>query len=407
MKCIRKNQVVQMKKIQRLTVLAVFILTLLTSISTVCGEEISKKASQRFSDVQEKVWYEATLEAMLEKGIIEGYDDNTFRGTREMTVEQFLKTMVVAVSGKQEMKEGDSHWFDPYKREAEKIGITKGIEEIDYSVAITRAQMAKIANTTIGILEGEKNYKHQEFIPNTVTDRYEIYLTGYRDDVYKMYEVGILTGYNNGSYKPDNGLKRQEAIAVVHRVIDPKVRKPFKIASYDYTDFPDKVKKAIETAGLSPMVMENNVIFSKETAVDGATIGFGYGEFKDGYSIIIERAPYTRNSTSWYLSFQIDQANLFMDHPEYKEEYLTYYEYMIGKHMRDYTELSEEAIKTMTDMIRVRYNEYELHYTKDIRRYSEDKHVNVYDPYGREMCFIDTGSNGRYIMISGLLNGEE
>jgi hypothetical protein len=51
-----------------------------------------------------------------------------------------------------------------------------------------------------------------------IPNRHKIYVT-------KCYDLGIITGFPDGEFKPDNILSRAEAVAVIRRFIDPTARK--------------------------------------------------------------------------------------------------------------------------------------------------------------------------------------
>ena len=48
---------------------------------------------------------------------------------------------------------------------------------------------------------------------------------GYKTNIVKCYDLGILTGFPDGEFKPNNILTRAEAIAVIRRLIDRSARK--------------------------------------------------------------------------------------------------------------------------------------------------------------------------------------
>ena len=45
-----------------------------------------------------------------------------------------------------------------------------------------------------------------------------------RANVVRFYDLGILTGYPDGEFKPDKYLTRAEAVAVIRRIVDPSAR---------------------------------------------------------------------------------------------------------------------------------------------------------------------------------------
>ena len=47
----------------------------------------------------------------------------------------------------------------------------------------------------------------------------------YYDAIYGFYRAGIVTGYEDGSFKPDSNVSRSEVATLVARMFDPGVRK--------------------------------------------------------------------------------------------------------------------------------------------------------------------------------------
>jgi hypothetical protein len=68
-------------------------LVLLMVLST----SISVLGATNFPDVPSGAWYEENVQVLVKENIISGYPDGSFKPNERISVEQFIKTMVVAL----------------------------------------------------------------------------------------------------------------------------------------------------------------------------------------------------------------------------------------------------------------------------------------------------------------------
>ncbi len=68
------------------------------------------------------------------------------------------------------------------------------------------------------------DYRDQVAVASLIKD-YNLIPPDIKSSVVKFYDLGILTGYPDGEFKPNNYLTRDEALAVIRRIIDPSARK--------------------------------------------------------------------------------------------------------------------------------------------------------------------------------------
>ena len=202
-----------------------FILVLLT-FSLLVFTYTTPDAANNFTDIQSSDWYYDNVKFLVNNNIIDGYPDNTFKPDNTMQVDQFIKTMIIALG--YDISNGDDYWAQPYIDKALSLGIIYDGEFSSYTDYINRAQMAKIAVSVVEMLEREKTYKY------VGDDEYKIdnHIMGllpsnYKYDIYKSYELGILLGYPDLTFRPNNALKRSEACTVIRRVIDEDSREPY------------------------------------------------------------------------------------------------------------------------------------------------------------------------------------
>jgi len=178
-------------------------------------------ASTSFSDLSGH-WAEANIKKLASNGIVEGYTDGKFKPEGTVTYGEFIKMLVVAVTGENPgVAENSEHWASSYYDVAvtEGLLVEDDIPESYLSKSIPRADMAYlVANSIDTILEPEEAVLVEKYIT-------DISKTGNRkSEVIYAYGTGILAGYPDGSFKPSGVLTRAESAAVISRTIDSSLR---------------------------------------------------------------------------------------------------------------------------------------------------------------------------------------
>ena len=197
---------------------------------TVFAEEVLT-----FSDVPNSAWYYKDLQYILkdERKIFAGYPDGTFRPNETLTVDMFIK-LIVTVAGHR-VENGMDYWASTYIEKAVEEGYiipwqdihltfnTKEDPYAGYKRPINRRDMALIAGRALDKIIDNPEYRDQIAVSSLIKD-YQKISPYYKANVVKCYDLGILTGFPDGEFKPDNILTRAEAVAVIRRLIDPSAR---------------------------------------------------------------------------------------------------------------------------------------------------------------------------------------
>ena len=199
-----------------------------------------------YSDVPENAWYTGYVNKISELKGFAGYEDNTFRPDNQITQEEFVKTVVALTVGEQPEATGENtepkrswkncwdNWAQPYLNKAMEMGlITEEDTDFRYNgLPCTRGNMAKIATRAF-------EYLKEEDIADTST--YATKLKDYSDipDKFKKYVLqaygkGIISGYEDGTFRSDGILTRAEASSVLVRLIDKAERPNADETLYDY-----------------------------------------------------------------------------------------------------------------------------------------------------------------------------
>jgi len=199
-----------------------------------------------YSDVPENAWYTGYVNKISELKGFAGYEDGTFRPDNQITQEEFVKTVVALTVGEQPEATGENtspkrswkncwdSWAQPYLNKAMEMGlITEEDTDFRYNgLPCTRGNMAKIATRAF-------EYLKEEDIADTST--YATKLKDYSDipDKFKSYVLqaygkGIISGYEDGTFRSDGILTRAEASSVLVRLIDKDERPDADETLYDY-----------------------------------------------------------------------------------------------------------------------------------------------------------------------------
>ncbi len=191
--------------------------------------ELNNNAAHGFSDIKETDRFHEDVIALAKTGIISKSADSKFRPDDYMTTDHFIKSMITVLG--YDIKNGQSYWAQPFIDKARELGLIDGNEyktKEELQANITRAQLAKICEKTLNVLNGNKAYIRLEEIQSYVLDNREVKLSGLSEYVYHMWEAGVITGYSDGRFKPNDLLTRSQTATVIRRIIDQKERKPYE-----------------------------------------------------------------------------------------------------------------------------------------------------------------------------------
>lgn len=178
-------------------------------------------AATGFRDVPSSHWAYQYVTALSQKGIISGYDDNTFRPNNNVTREEFVKMIVTATglyTSSAECSFADvpaSAWYYRYVASGYVNEIIDGTDETTFGVGknITRQDVAVIAARVLTRLNAEIPQTGE----TTLTDMDAV--SDYAQESVKLLNgMGIIGGFDDGSFMPHNALTRAEAAAIISRL---------------------------------------------------------------------------------------------------------------------------------------------------------------------------------------------
>ena len=163
---------------------------------------VSVEASDVFSDLYQDQWYYRYVNELYDRGVINGYEDSTFRPDRTVTTGEALK-MIILAAGYEEPPVVESHWARGYLDLALESTILDRGDITDLDVPISRQLMAKVAARALGL--------DRIFDTDPFTDTSNMYAAILSDHE-------IIEGYEDGSFRPDRSLTRAELSTIVWRI---------------------------------------------------------------------------------------------------------------------------------------------------------------------------------------------
>lgn len=185
---------------------------------------------------------------------ITGYEDNTFRPNAEITRAETAVMVLRAESGADNIAEEpqaapafsdiSEHWAKGYISAAADKGIVNGYGDDTFRPDnhITRAEFAKIIAKMLG--SASQNTKAE--FTDVVGHWAEPYIA-------LLTEKGIITGYPDGSFKPDAPITRAEAVAIINRTAprsgNPATVKQFEDVIPNHWAYEEIMKAAERTDG--------------------------------------------------------------------------------------------------------------------------------------------------------------
>ena len=169
-----------------------------------------------FSDVAEEHWAKGYIEKLTASKIINGYPDGTFRPSDTLTKGAFLKLIVTASLPEVDFNQLDKnfdHWAATYVKVAENYNVLEkgAITKENIDEPITRIDVIKILSLCdINMRSHEQ--KALDYLTFTDTDGLDE-----TSEILLSHAVanGIIGGYPDGSFKPQNNLTRAEASKIL------------------------------------------------------------------------------------------------------------------------------------------------------------------------------------------------
>lgn len=188
----------------------------------------SEEENSDFLDLQDAQWAEGYIEYMNYAGIMTGDGNGSFRPNAPITREEFAKALLTALkitaddtASAKPITFSDVNTDDWYYKTVEiacRTGIVNGLDETAFGVGqpITRQDAATMVTRAryAAKLAFKKMADTVEF-----ADQGEI--AGYAlSAVTELQKAGVLGGYEDGAFKPQNSITRAETAKLLYGMLD-------------------------------------------------------------------------------------------------------------------------------------------------------------------------------------------
>ena len=176
-----------------------------------------------FMDMAGSEWAETAVNALYEKGVVNGVGEKLFAPGRNITREEMLTMLLnaygVNVSGASIGKFADvpaDAWYAPYVAKGYELGVTSGISDTMFGSGreITREEASAMA------LSISQAFGKNFYADGTVfTDDASI-ADWAKNAVYALKGAGVINGIGDGSFAPKANCTRAQAAVIIYALIN-------------------------------------------------------------------------------------------------------------------------------------------------------------------------------------------
>lgn len=170
-----------------------------------------------FTDVSTTHWAYENIMNLVEKGVIKGYPDGTYKPDGFVTKGEWIKLIIRANLYEDLMQKPDEqlpHWASKYREVAERAGLlTENMGDVHLNEPITRLEMAIIlAKTHIYFKKNnDVSLDKIEFKDiEELTEEQQIYIR-------YVSNIGLIRGYTDSTFRPNVYMNRAEVATVLLR----------------------------------------------------------------------------------------------------------------------------------------------------------------------------------------------
>lgn len=172
-----------------------------------------------FDDVSGDHWAYESILNLVERGVVSGYDDNTFQPNNHVTREEFVKMLLLATDNYSSGYTSEfsdvakDSWYYTYVSCAYEKEIVQGVAKdlFGSGVRISRQDAAVMICRALGI--------ETETVNETAFPDFENISAYAQNAVYTLYEMGVIDGDDDGYFNPKNNITRAEVSKILSLVM--------------------------------------------------------------------------------------------------------------------------------------------------------------------------------------------
>lgn len=174
----------------------------------------------KYNDLKNTNWAYEAVNTMSQKGIVKGYKDGSFKPGNVVTYGEFIKMALVAATGQDVGNSTQGNWAKGYYDKALELKYfgSTDIKADQLDNQIPRSDMALIISSILG----DKKIDNYDKLESSLKDVNSTVKHDY--DIIKSYASGIITGYEDSTFRPDKTLTRAESATVIYRLVDESKR---------------------------------------------------------------------------------------------------------------------------------------------------------------------------------------
>ena len=190
---------------------------------TVTTNPIVSGKADGFQDMAGSEWAETAVNALYEKGIVNGVGDKLFAPARNITREEMLTMLLnaygVNVAGASTSAFADvpaDAWYAPYVAKGYELGITEGISDTMFGSGrqITREEAAAMALRISKAFGKTLNADGTKFTDDADISDWA------KTAVYALKGAGVINGIGDGSFAPKANCTRAQAAVIIYALIN-------------------------------------------------------------------------------------------------------------------------------------------------------------------------------------------
>ena len=195
----------------------ILIIMMLINTVVLC---LNSSFAANFSDLSKEHWAYKYIDSLADAKVINGYPDGTFKPQNTITRGEFFKLIMTAYKGSKAFENStfETHWAEPYVLSAAEEGVMMNATSIeDLDIPITRLEMGVVIGKICNRIIDDEN-EGSDVVYNFITfnDLKELSV-GDRNYIEFIAAIGIVNGYTDGSFGPNNNMTRAEVATVIYR----------------------------------------------------------------------------------------------------------------------------------------------------------------------------------------------
>lgn len=185
-------------------------------------QEKTKQTSKNFADISQDHWASNDIKTLVAKGVLSGYPDGSFKPKGNITIKEFMTVLSKEIA------------LNPSKAKPVVGDIFVGISPntwgyIESKSILDRLLASDLYKFNFANLDRPINREEVAFLINNSfmlarpyktfgEDKFRDLESLYAKDIKNLLDLGIISGYPDGTFRPKNNITRAEIAALITRI---------------------------------------------------------------------------------------------------------------------------------------------------------------------------------------------